>query len=197
MPLPVRIVISFKTIIGWNSYMLVLLLQSLETEEERKIFAEIYYKYEQYLLKTATDKLDDKSFVLDCVQDTFFELIKSFDNFKAVESENKQKSYIATICKRCAIKINNNKNNKSISFETISENDLKQSDDFFLYKADYKRLVETIYDLKDIYREPLIMKYAEEYTINEISEILGVPVNTVKQRLLRGRRMIVDALGQE
>ena len=122
MPLPVRIVISFKTIIGWNNYMLVLLLQSLETEEERKIFVEIYHKYEQYLLKTATDKLDDKSFVLDCVQDTFFELIKSFDNFKAVESENKQKSYIATICKRCAIKINNNKNNKSISFETISEN---------------------------------------------------------------------------
>lgn len=55
---------------GWNSYMLVLLLQSLETEEERKIFTEIYYKYEQYLLKTAADKLDDKSFVLDCVQDT-------------------------------------------------------------------------------------------------------------------------------
>lgn len=181
---------------GWNSYMLVLLLQSLETEEERKIFTEIYYKYEQYLLKTAADKLDDKSFVLDCVQDTFYELIKSFDKFMTVESEDKQKSYIATICKRCAIKINN-KNNKSISFDTIPENDLKQSDEFFLYKADYERLVETIYGLKDIYREPLIMKYAEEYTINEISEILGVTVNTVKQRLLRGRRMIVDALGQE
>ena len=40
--------------------------------------------------------------------------------------------------------------------------------------------------LDEIYRAPVALFYLEDYSYNEIAEILEVPLGTVKSRLARG-----------
>ncbi len=169
--------------------MLTLYTQFLDSEEDKRTFTDVYYKYEQTILKTAAHYLYNKDFCCDCLQETFIGLAKSYNIFKTLPDE-KQRKYIITICIRCAIKINNLNGAQTVSLEDdIELGDGMQSDsDCFEY--DFKEVVNTIKLLDDKYKIPLIMKYAYGYTLFEISQQLGISENLVKQRIFRARKMI-------
>ncbi|MDD6208696.1 MAG: sigma factor-like helix-turn-helix DNA-binding protein [Clostridiales bacterium] len=46
---------------------------------------------------------------------------------------------------------------------------------------------KTMLELKDEFREVLVLFYYDCFTVKEISRILGIPEGTVKSRLSRGR----------
>ncbi|PLT33611.1 RNA polymerase sigma factor SigW [Bacillus sp. V5-8f] len=48
--------------------------------------------------------------------------------------------------------------------------------------------------LPDKYRAPIVLKYIEELSLKEISEILELPVGTVKTRIHRGREALRNQL---
>lgn len=173
--------------------MLVLFLQLLETEDERKAFTEIYYKYEQLVFKVSTKYLFNASYREDCVQETFLELIKSFKKFICLDSE-KQKSYLMTICRRCAFRINNEATG-NVSIDDIPQKILSTEID--LNKIEINAVVDIIKKLDETYRIPMEMKYYEDKTVKEIADFLSISVNTVKQRLFRGRKMIFESLGTD
>lgn len=56
--------------------------------------------------------------------------------------------------------------------------------------VDYKDLWEAVANLDEIHRTPIILKYVEGYTIQEISRMLAVNENTIKTRLATGRRYL-------
>ena len=43
-------------------------------------------------------------------------------------------------------------------------------------------------------RAPIELFYFQDKTIREVAEIVGIPINTVKSRLLRGRELLVELL---
>ena len=49
---------------------------------------------------------------------------------------------------------------------------------------------QQILKLPDKYRSVIVLKYIDELSLKEISEILGLPVNTVKTRIHRGREAL-------
>ncbi len=57
-------------------------------------------------------------------------------------------------------------------------------------------LNEALQTLPENYRLPLIMKYLENMSYQEISQHLGLPVSTIETRLFRGRKMLKDFLRQ-
>ncbi len=173
--------------------MLYILLQSLESEEDKNIFTEIYLANEQFAFKTANYLLKNKANCADCVQEIFLELIKSFESYKALDSE-RQKKYYLTVCRRCAYKMNA-ENTDVISIENLPEDILSNEPDLSSIKLG--TIVKIINSLDDNYRIPLSMKYAEGKSIKEIAGFLSVSQNTVKQRLFRGRKMIFKALEGE
>ncbi|MBR6941313.1 MAG: RNA polymerase sigma factor [Clostridia bacterium] len=175
----------------------MLFLLFFESADDKDLFTNIYLQYKSYLLKVACDKLFDKSYIQDCVHDTFYELTKSFEHFKRIESEEKRKSYLITICKRCAIRINNINESNNISLYEIDENEFSDDGSEVFLKCDYDNLVLLICSLDEIYREPILMKYAEGYAVAEISETLGITETNVRQRLFRGRRILIDILEKE
>lgn len=177
--------------------MLTLFLQHFDSEEDKQLFTNIYIKYEAYLLKVATDKLYDKSYIQDCIQDTFFELSHSFERFKEISDENKQKSYLITICKRCAIKINNKNDTNCISIEDIAEENIINNLSYNYCEENISYITEVICKMDEKYSEPLIMKYVDGYSLKEISIKLGITVATVKQRLFRGKEKINNYLRME
>jgi len=55
-------------------------------------------------------------------------------------------------------------------------------------------LRESIEAMPFKYREVIVLYYYQELTIKEIAQVLGEPENTIKSKLLRGRRQLRDQL---
>ncbi|HEU6447097.1 MAG TPA: RNA polymerase sigma factor [Verrucomicrobiae bacterium] len=53
-------------------------------------------------------------------------------------------------------------------------------------RLDAAQLLEALGKLDEIYHAPIALFYLQDYSYNEIAEILGVPLGTVKSRLTRG-----------
>lgn len=53
-------------------------------------------------------------------------------------------------------------------------------------QLDSAQLFEALQQLDEIYRATVTLFYLEDYSYNEIAEILGIPLGTVKSRLTRG-----------
>ena len=53
---------------------------------------------------------------------------------------------------------------------------------------------ETVSKLPEMYRLPVMLFYKEELSVREISKVLGLPVGTVKVRLLRARNILKEKL---
>ena len=53
-------------------------------------------------------------------------------------------------------------------------------------RLDTAQLLEALAQLDEIYQAPVALFYLQDHSYNEISEILGLPLGTVKSRLTRG-----------
>ncbi|EKN70412.1 RNA polymerase sigma factor SigW [Neobacillus bataviensis LMG 21833] len=54
----------------------------------------------------------------------------------------------------------------------------------------HENVQKEILKLPEKYRSPIVLKYIEELSLNEISEILDLPLGTVKTRIHRGREAL-------
>ena len=62
---------------------------------------------------------------------------------------------------------------------------------------EYPDLRDALFRLDDKYRVPVILYYIEGYDVKRVSEILKIPVSTVKTRLMRARSQLRDILNEE
>ena len=62
---------------------------------------------------------------------------------------------------------------------------------------DYTDLQSALFQLKDKERIPVILHYIEGYDVKHVAEILKIPVNSVKTRLMRARAHLRDILNEE
>ncbi len=65
------------------------------------------------------------------------------------------------------------------------------------YEPENPRLTHAIYSLRESLRLPLLLKYAEGYSVAEIAFMLRLPAATIKNRLFRARRAMRRALTEE
>jgi RNA polymerase sigma-70 factor (ECF subfamily) len=61
--------------------------------------------------------------------------------------------------------------------------------------SDRMAIDEALAALPDDFRVPVVMRDVGDLDYAEIAEELGVPIGTVKSRIARGRRLLVDELG--
>jgi RNA polymerase sigma-70 factor (ECF subfamily) len=53
-----------------------------------------------------------------------------------------------------------------------------------------ERILRAVQDLPESYREVVIMKYLDERSYKEISETLGITIETIESRLFRARKLL-------
>lgn len=63
--------------------------------------------------------------------------------------------------------------------------------------ADRMAIDEALAELPDEFRAPVVMRDVAGLDYSEIADELGVPIGTVKSRIARGRRMLVERLGNQ
>lgn len=145
-------------------------------------------KYTENIFRAAYSVTNDRQDAEDAVQETFLQHLRFSGEF---ESEEHIKAWLL----RCAI--NRSKNTvisfwkrKKISFEEYMTEDMT-------YDEKDHELIGAVMSLPEKIRIVIHLYYYEDYRVSEIGKILKVSESAVKNRLLRGRRMLKEILKED
>lgn len=158
------------------------------------------YNYGYYLTKNEDDAND-------LVQDTFVKAFRFIENFQEGTNE---KAWLFKIMKNGFINDYRKKNSKPVhfSFDTVietnedgTERDLNLITNKSLEDStdNYKGLLgdevtRALDHLPGDYRQILVLADIEEFSYEELSDILEIPIGTVRSRLFRARNLLKEKL---
>ena len=141
------------------------------------------------LLQTCCLILKDRQEAEDVVQETFIRVFKGIHEFKGNSS-------LYTWLYRIAVNISRDRLRKTEDLLPLEE-ELIVGDDLesqIVVEIDREVLRTSLDRLSSIYREVLVLYYFKDFSITEISEILGDSEGTIKSRLSRGRKLLGESL---
>ena len=172
--------------------MLYIYLSSLNTDEEKNYFEEIYLNYRQKMYGIAYSILHNAQDSEDAVHQAF---LKMADNFQKILSIPRQElpSYIVIIIRNISINIYN-KNKKAAERSAELPEDQTAIDINFFENIDYEQLVSVISHLPDKYKDILILHYINDFSCKEISKRLDSSVDNVWKRIERAKNDLKKAL---
>ena len=174
--------------------MLLFYLSLIETEQDKSKFEILYYEYRERMYFAAFDILNNREDAEDAVHNAFIGVAK---NMKAIDEpvSDKTLSYVIKAAKNSAINIYN----KNKKLKAVEYNDVLISDtDFYEQlniKERYGDVVKAIAELDDIYKIPMYYRYVCDMKTKEIADLLGLSISAVKQRIHRGKKELLNMLG--
>jgi DNA-directed RNA polymerase specialized sigma subunit, sigma24 homolog len=81
-------------------------------------------------------------------------------------------------------------------FEKLSATGIEDPEKNFLQKVTAASIQNAIEELPLIFKQALVLSDMEQFSYQEISKILAVPVGTVRSRIARGRKQLERTLWQ-
>ncbi|MCM1286488.1 MAG: sigma-70 family RNA polymerase sigma factor [Acetobacter sp.] len=160
---------------------MIAFLDLIDSDENKKQFEYLYYKYRNLMAFIAQENLSNQEDVEDAVQDAFIYIAKNFDKIDDVDSKQ-TKSYISVITKGFAISKyrKERKYINDISTEDMNEYVLEDSA-FDIY--DKTELIMIIDTLDEEYRNLLYLTYVFGYKSKEISKMFGMSDSNVRKKI--------------
>ena len=143
--------------------------------------------------KTAKAILKNDDDVYDALQDALMSIYQNFKQLKDLKFFSTWATRI--VINKCYDLLRKSKNNV-VPFDENIENDLKNSESD-VYEIDQYGIRLAIESLNEELKLITILYYYDDYSVNEISEIVDIPVGTVKSRLSRAREILRMKLGKE
>ena len=169
------------------------LIQGLKNKET-SAFEALLSIYGHKILRVCYLILKDISLAEDVTQEVFILVYRHGSKFKEKSSLYTWISKIAINKCRDSLK----KNSGDIYFEDYKEIEADSNiEDEVLNNVKAHKIKDCIFLMKPLYREVITLFYYEELAIKEICEVLEENENTVKSRLIRGRRILKDMLIKE
>lgn len=170
---------------------------------DQSAYADIVSLYQQSLYQVCYRMLGNKEEAEDAAQEAF---IKAYIHLHTYDQKRKFSTWLYRIATNlCIDRIRKKKPDYYLDAEVPGTEGLDMysqlSTDELLPEEELERmeLQERIqYEisrLPDKYRAVIILKYIEELPLQEISDILDIPLGTVKTRVHRGREALRKQLG--
>ncbi len=168
-------------------------MNSSNAEAERRrrfdrivaVFYPDMYRYAAWLCR-------DKAIAEDVVQEALLRAWKSLD---ALRDDAAAKQWLLTIVRR-----ENARYFERRRLETVDIDNLTASQAALLAETpdeELDDLRESIYELEDDYREPLVLQVLMGYSTTEIGELMGLKQGAVLTRLHRARLKLKGKVAQE
>lgn len=159
----------------------------LVCRDNQEHYAQLVTRYQQPLLRYVYNLIHNEAVAQDVVQETF---IKAFVNLNGFDARKKFSSWIYRIAHNEAMNAVK-KYRKEVrlpeTFEIPSELNLE---DVFSRQETVDRVQQCLSALPIRYAEPLLLRYVDEQSYDEISYILRIPQNTVSSRISRGKKLL-------
>lgn len=178
--------------------MLVLYLSFIDDENDRSKFEIVYYAYRERMFIMAESVLHNRQDAEDAVHDTFIKIARNIKSIGEPKSAQTL-SYVLKATKNTAINMNdkNRSGNNRIyidSFDNISDEAFFER---LNISENYNEVVNAILQLDDLYKDVLYYHFVQEMKVSEVADLLGRKKSTVKQQLVRGKKMLLEILDKK
>jgi RNA polymerase sigma factor (sigma-70 family) len=158
---------------------------------ERQLYTELVDRHKSYTYTIAYKILQNRAEAEEAAQDAF---IKAFHNLAAFNRQAKFSTWLYRIAFNTAISYKRKNRHQFQSIEnTVIEYD--QGSEGSLEREDKSRfLAKALSRLNESDRTALTLFYLQEFSLEEIAEIMGMQANTVKVRVHRARLRVAEEL---
>lgn len=154
-------------------------MKAVIQKEVEKILLEDYEKF----YKAAFSYVRNENDALDIVQETAYKAIKEC-------SKIKQKEYISTWIYRIVINTALDFLRKANREAELVKNSMIETGGSFEEKYQDFEIMEVLGMLEEKDRTVLVMRYFEDYKLEQIAQVTGEALSTVKSRLYRALRKL-------
>ncbi len=162
----------------------------------------LFKRYEKSLFVYVFHLVRNKDEVEDLLQNIF---TKTYRNLHRFDLERKFSSWIYRISHNEAVNFIKRKSKRRlISWEDVATSkdklttsvEAEDSAEIFLKKEIAKEMDDALDMLPVKYKKILLLRYFNEYSYQEIGEILGKPVNTVGTLINRAKRKLAEVVSE-
>jgi len=156
-------------------------------------FNELMQAHEDRVFAVCLRMMRDREAALDATQETFITVFRKADRFAG-------KSAFSTWLYRVAVNtcydaLRRGKRRATEPLPDYAEPPDRSSDDRLAAAELRPSIEEALADLPVEFRAAVILSDLEGLSLQEVGDLLGIPVGTVKSRVFRGRRLLAEALG--
>jgi RNA polymerase sigma-70 factor (ECF subfamily) len=149
--------------------------------------------YEKAIYNYCLRILKNSTHAKDVTQETF---IKVYTHRKKIDPEKNIKTWIFTIATNTAYDFLRSKKRK---MEISLDEEFETNSSFeTYYQSKEEGLIsdvdKALTQIKSEYKKVLLLFYQQGFEYKEIAEILGMPINTVKTHISRGREQLKELL---
>lgn len=161
-------------------------------------FLSVYNEYNQPIFRYLTIKIWDRELAKDLLQDVFMRFWNYIDKGGEIDEI---KPFLYRVARN--IVIDQIRKKKPVySLDNIIEEGMDFGDEENPIQTHEdqnfaKDIIPKLDRLEDDYKEILMMKYMDDLTISEISEILEIPANTVSVRLHRAHTKLKKIIEED
>jgi RNA polymerase sigma-70 factor, ECF subfamily len=164
------------------------LIRNEKYELKEEAFAELYARYSRGIYAYCRRILGNESEAEDIFQETFLSFLKSTE--KEREMTNVQ-AFLLRIARNLCLNENRQKRSRVFSLDDF---DLGTEDNRMERTEITKIIVSTLELLPEEQKEAVILQIYHDMTYQDMSEFLGLPVSTVRNRVTRGKQQIRNIL---
>lgn len=163
-------------------------LQTETSDDDRLKFEQLYQHYKGLMYHVAYNMLSNNHDAEDAVHQAFLSIYVNLDKI-GVLNDNRTKSYVVTITENKAIDILRKRKNQSKGEfdETEHGIEIPMPGDF--------GLADTLAKLPARYREVLLLRYDNGYSVGEVGKILGINYAAAQKLIWRAKKMLEERLG--
>ncbi len=180
-------------------------LAKLSRGGDRRAFAELVELYKDKIYHLGYRMLNQKQEAEDIVQETF---LRVYMNLEKYDENQKFSTWIYRIATNlCIDRLRKRKPSYSIDAEVtdgegtdwhamLASNEAGPDEELILSETQ-DNIREAIQTLPPKYKTVVILRYLHDMSLQEISDVLEMPVTTVKTRVHRGREFLRKKLESE
>jgi RNA polymerase sigma-70 factor, ECF subfamily len=155
----------------------------------------LYGRHSVKVYRFAQRFLRDESAAEDMVSEVFFDVWQQAERF---ESRSQVSTWLLAIARNKALSTLRRRSNEQLD-EEVAEfiEDTADTPEVALQKQERSEILrDCLQKLSPAHREIIDLVYYHEKSIEEVSEIIGVPANTVKTRMFYARKRIAEMMSE-
>jgi RNA polymerase sigma-70 factor (ECF subfamily) len=168
----------------------------------QEAYRELVERYQRPVLSVISRMVQDPHLAEDLAQEVF---IKVYRRLRSFDPDRKLSSWLFKIAHNTTLDHLRRKRVSTIPLEVEGDDTLNPGDripddttenpDTRIHRSDISRALEAaIADLRPEYREVVLLRYQQDLPYQEVAEITGLPMGTVKTHLHRARKEMMEHL---
>ncbi|GAB4029587.1 MAG: RNA polymerase sigma factor RpoE [Elusimicrobiota bacterium] len=164
---------------------------------EKELFEKIVLNNQDFIFNVIFSYLRIQEQAKDLTQEV---LIKAYENVEKFKGDSKLRSWLYRIAYNLTLNWLEREKDREIPLDEFLEQSLQDTaaaQDAAFEKSETIALLEkTLEKIEEKHRIILNLRYVEDKSYKEISDILSLPLNTVKVRILRAKKALIKAANQ-